>query len=155
MSYMFTIVWRDVNNLFIFQTFLLVSSSVADPWHFLYGSGSSDPYLWLMDPDADPGGSKTYGSGTLVHLCHSSKIKSHKEVTKQYKSRFFYYFFCLMMEGSETRSVLVTNGSGCGSGRPNYILIRIRNTDFKTLSYIRRIANVIFYGYSTSQKDTN
>jgi hypothetical protein len=21
---------------------------------FLYGSGSSDPYLWLTDPDADP-----------------------------------------------------------------------------------------------------
>ncbi len=47
-----------------------------------------DPYLWLTDPDSDPGGPKTYGSGskcrlgTLVHLHHSSKIKSHKEVTK-------------------------------------------------------------------------
>ncbi len=36
------------------------------------GSGSSDPYLWLTDPDADPGGPKTYGSrwgsgsGTLI-----------------------------------------------------------------------------------------
>jgi hypothetical protein len=26
------------------------------------------------------------------HLHHSSKIKSHKEVTKQYKSRFFFIF---------------------------------------------------------------
>ncbi len=29
---------------------------------FWYGSGSSDPYLWLTNPDADPGGPKTYGS---------------------------------------------------------------------------------------------
>ncbi len=36
------------------------------------------------DPDADPGGPKTNGShGTLVHLHHYSKIKSHKEVTKK------------------------------------------------------------------------
>jgi hypothetical protein len=42
--------------------------------------------LCVTDSNADPGGSKTYGSygsgsGTLV--------KSHKEVTKQKKSRFF------------------------------------------------------------------
>jgi hypothetical protein len=63
---------------------------------------------------ADPEGPKTYESGsesgTLVHLHHSSKIKSYKEVTKQIK--IFSYYLCLMMEGS----VLVTNGSG--SGRP-------------------------------------
>jgi hypothetical protein len=37
-----------------------------------------------MNPD--PGDPITYGfgSGTLVHLHHGSKIKSHKEVTKQY-----------------------------------------------------------------------
>ncbi len=29
---------------------------------FWYGSGSSDPYLWQTDPDADPGGPKTHGS---------------------------------------------------------------------------------------------
>ncbi len=34
-----------------------------------------------------------------------SKIKSHKEVTKQQESRFFLLFFCLM-----------TKGSGSGSG---------------------------------------
>jgi hypothetical protein len=35
--------------------------------------------------DPDPGDPKTYGSGsgTVVHLHHSSKIKSHKEVTKE------------------------------------------------------------------------
>ncbi len=26
----------------------------------IYGSWSSDPYLWLTDPDADPGDPKTY-----------------------------------------------------------------------------------------------
>jgi hypothetical protein len=50
--------------------------SVVDPWHF-------GTY-----PDADPGGPKTFGSygfgsGIRVHLHNSSKIKSHKEVTKQ------------------------------------------------------------------------
>ncbi len=59
-------------------------TSVVDPWHF--GTDpDADPYLCLMDPDADPGGLKSYGShgsGTLV--------KSHKEVTKQEKSRFFF-----------------------------------------------------------------
>jgi hypothetical protein len=41
---------------------------------------------------------KTYGSngsGTLVHLQHSSKIKSHKEVTKQQQSRFSFLLFLL------------------------------------------------------------
>ncbi len=28
-------------------------ASVADPWHFGSGSGSTDPCLWLMDPDLD------------------------------------------------------------------------------------------------------
>ncbi len=39
--------------------------SVANPWHFWCGSGSgcADPCLWLMDPDPDPGGPKTCGSG--------------------------------------------------------------------------------------------
>jgi hypothetical protein len=42
-----------------------------------------------MDPDGDPGGSKTYGYRTdaapehwYIYIIHSSKIKSHKEVTE-------------------------------------------------------------------------
>jgi hypothetical protein len=27
-----------------------------------------DPYLWLMDPDQDPGGPKTCGSDYILHL---------------------------------------------------------------------------------------
>ncbi len=53
-------------------------------------------------------------------------IKSQKEVTKQWESRFSYYF-CLMIEGSG--SIPLTTGSG--SRRPKNIWIRrirIRNT---------------------------
>ncbi len=114
---------------------------------FWYGSGSSDPYLGLTDPDADPGGPKTYGSGSgiLVHLHHSSKKKSHKEVTKQKKSRFFLLFLLDDLEGSGTGagSIRVTNGSGCGWAGPKNIRIRIRNTDFYQL--FRK--STIFYGF--------
>jgi hypothetical protein len=82
--------------------------------------------------DLDPGGSKTYGSvpgpgcvsGTLVHLHHSSKIKIMKK-SQNWRNQGFSYYFCLMMEGSGVgpgaESVLVTNGSGCGSGKPKNI----------------------------------
>ncbi len=62
------------------------------------GSGSSDPYLWLKNPDADQGGPQNYESGsgcgfvTLVHLLHSSKIKSHEEVTNSRNQVFLIIF---------------------------------------------------------------
>ncbi len=65
--------------------------SLGDPWH-LVRIRMQILGFWLTDPDADPGGPKIYGSGTLVNLHHSSKIKSHKEVTEQQKSRFFLLF---------------------------------------------------------------
>ncbi len=74
-----------------------------------FGCGSSDLYLCLTDPDADPGGPKTYGScgsGTVV--------KCHKEV-KNSRDQGFPYSFCLMIDGSGAGSVLVTNGCGSGS----------------------------------------
>ncbi len=107
---------------------------------FWYGSVSSDPYLWLTNPDADLGGPKTYGSygsgcgfGKLVHLHHSSKIKSHKEVTKQYKPRVFLLF---LFDGGRILSrIRYCNWRiRCGSRRPKNIriwirvLIRILNT---------------------------
>ncbi len=49
-------------------------------------------------------------SGTLVHLHHSLKIKSHKEVTKQ-SQQGFSYIFCLMMDGSGVVFVLMTKGA--------------------------------------------
>ncbi len=56
----------------------------------------------------------------FVHVHHSLKIKSRKEVTKQQKSRFFLIFFCLLMTGSVSGagSVQINYGSGCGSRRP-------------------------------------
>ncbi len=39
-----------------------------------------------------------------LHLHHFSKIKSHKEVTKQEEWRFFSYYFCLMMNGIRIRT---------------------------------------------------
>jgi hypothetical protein len=65
---------------------------------FWYGSGFADPYLLLMDPDVNPAFfvsdlqdvnnyfflSKFFAYYFLkVHLRHFSRIKSHKEVTKQ------------------------------------------------------------------------
>jgi hypothetical protein len=59
-----------------------------------------------------------------VLLHHFSKIKSQKNVTKQY--------ICLLIEGSG--SIPLTNGSGSGSRRPKNMWIRwirIRNTGKK------------------------
>ncbi len=75
------------------------------------GSGSADPCLWLMDsdPDSDPdpvifvihlqdANHKLFFFKfsayyfMKVHLHHFSKIKSQKEVIKQWDSRFFLLF---------------------------------------------------------------
>jgi hypothetical protein len=48
-----------------------------------WGSGFSDPYLCLKRPDADPGGPKTYGSGTLV--------RNHKKSQNSRNKSFSYY----------------------------------------------------------------
>jgi hypothetical protein len=53
------------------------------------GSGSSNPYLCLTDPYADPGDPKTYRSYGFIF---GTLVNSHKEVTKQKKSRFFLLF---------------------------------------------------------------
>jgi hypothetical protein len=39
-----------------------------------------------------PGGQKTHGSGTLVHLHHSLKIKIHTEVTSSINQGFITIF---------------------------------------------------------------
>jgi hypothetical protein len=48
----------------------------------------------------------------------------------------FSYYFCLMIKGSGSRSIPLTNGSGSGSWRPQniriWIRIRIRKTDAKS-----------------------
>jgi hypothetical protein len=71
--------------------------SFPDPWHF--GPGP-DPDLCLTDPDP-----------ALFVSDLQEKIKSHKEVTN-IRNNVFSYYFCLMIEGSGTGSVPLTNGSG-------------------------------------------
>jgi hypothetical protein len=46
-----------------------------------------------MDPDADP---------DPAIFVMTSKIKSQKEDTKQYRNQGFSYYFCLVIEGSDT-----------------------------------------------------
>ena len=120
-------------------------------WHymtFLCGSGSADPCLWLMDPDPDPGSGSCFFRHwpsrcsqknnfclnifsayyfLKVHLHHFSKIKSQKELQNS-RNRGFSYYFCTMIEGSESGSITLTNGSG--SERPKNMWIRIHNTGY-------------------------
>ncbi len=68
-----------------------------------------------------------------VHLHLFSKIKSQKE-SQNSRNLGFSYYFCMMIEGSRSGSIPLTNGSG-GSRRPKNmwsrwirIRFRIRNT---------------------------
>jgi hypothetical protein len=61
----------------------------------------------------------TYFLKVPIHLHHFSKIKSHKELT--HKTGFSYYF-CLMIEGSGSGFVDLTNGSRSGSRRPGKLM---------------------------------
>ncbi len=82
------------------------------------------------------------GSGMHKNIPYESGsetlVKSHKAVTKYKQSRFFLVF--LLDDGGSaagSRSILVTNGSGCGSRRPKNIRIlriRIPNTVLQSLS---------------------
>ncbi len=111
-----------------------------------YRSGSKDPYryLWLTDPYPririllfSPVTFKTATKKIKFflllptflkgHFHRFSKIKSHKEVTKQYcRNQGFFLFFCWMIEEAGSGCVPLTNGSG--SVRPENIRIRICNT---------------------------
>ncbi len=122
---------RGEGEGFLVHTLLLAlrnGNQCCGSMTFWYGSGSADPYLWLMDPDPDP--------AILVDLQNINKKliltkvfclllfyiifqrkKSKKEVKKQLHSRFFVLF------------VLDERRSGSGSRRPQNIRIRrIRNT---------------------------
>ncbi len=63
------------------------------------------------------------------------KNKKSKRSHKARNPSWFFYYFCLVIEGfgSGSGSVTETNGSGSGSRRPKnmWIRIRIRNTEFK------------------------
>jgi hypothetical protein len=62
-----------------------------------------------------------------VHLHHFSKIKSQKE-SQNSGNQGFSYFFCMVVEGSGSGSIPLTNGSGSGMPKKMWIRIRNRNT---------------------------
>jgi hypothetical protein len=79
---------------------------------FCYGSGSTDPCLWLMDPDPDQVPAifvihlqrrKSFSAYYFlkVHIHHFLKIKVIKKLQKSRNQSFT--FFCLMIEGSGFR----------------------------------------------------
>ncbi len=104
---------------------------------FWFGSrsGSAGLYHWVTDPDPAlfAGWLSKYQSKKIfslfyfyflkVHLHHSFKIKSHKEVTKYYTQKFF-----LLFSWYFGRIRIRTNNDGSGFGRFKTIpilLIRI------------------------------
>jgi hypothetical protein len=93
------------------------------------------------DPDADP-------EHWYIYVILRRK-KSHKEIPKQWKSRFS-LLFCLMMEGSGT--VLVTHGSRCESGRPKNIRIRINETASKSNAFQQHLADSLNIGENVAER---
>ncbi len=81
-----------------------------------------------------------------VHIHHFSKIKSQKVSQNSRNQGFSYYFCneCMMIEGSGSGSIPLTNGSGSRKPRNKWILwirIRIRNTGRKvrTITHFLKI----------------
>ncbi len=67
-----------------------------------------------------------------LHLHHFSKIKIQKE-SQNSRNQGFSHYFCMMIKGSRSGSIPLTNESGSGSGRSKntwiwWIRIQIRNT---------------------------
>ncbi len=100
---------------------------------FWYGSGSSDPYLWQTDPDADPGGPKRYGSYGSGSGCGFGTDKKSKKLLE---IMVFLTIFDWWWKYPEPDPYLWLKdpdadpwgprtygfygyGYGCGSGRPN------------------------------------
>ncbi len=63
-----------------------------------------------------------------VLLHHFSKIKSKKK-SQNSRNHGFSCYFCSMIEGSGSGSILLTNGSGSGSRRPKNSMHRSKNVN--------------------------
>jgi hypothetical protein len=72
-----------------------------------------------MDPDADP---------DPAIFVMTFKIKSQKEDTKQYRNQGFSYFFCLVIEGSDTDPGGPKTYGSDGSGSATLIISCARST---------------------------
>ncbi len=135
--------------------FIIVSTSVADPWHcgvvrirtWIHGfmpltNGSGSCYFRHRPARCQQKNSFFILFFLLItfwryqHLHLFTKIKSQKE-SQSSRNQGFSYYFCIMIEGSRSwsGSIPLINGSGSGSRRPKNIRIwwiririRIRNT---------------------------
>ncbi len=114
--------WWGAGNMLFFglfsrrklwiQEFLLCRKQYCGSVTFRYGSGSGDPYLWVMDPNPAPDpaifvsdvqdGNKFFFFGFLIfgrypvlfeeHSYHFSKIKFIKKSQNRRIQGFSYYF---------------------------------------------------------------
>ncbi len=111
------------------------------------GSGSADPCLWLMDPDSDPDPDPAIfvidlqDANKKLNFCKkifclllfectfTSFLKEKK--SQNSRNQGSSYYFCMMIEGSGSGSIPLTDRSG--SRRPKKMWIRwIRNTAIAT-----------------------
>ncbi len=119
---------------------VVLGTCVPDSWHFhtdpdpgirtsnqRSGSGSCSFRQWPPKLNKNSLLISVFANYYLnVYIYITWKIKKAQEVIKLKKSRFSYYF-CLMIEGSGSGSVPLTNRSGSESWRPkNLRIIRPR-----------------------------
>ncbi len=122
-----------------------IGPSVVDPWHF------------STDPDEDP----QIRTSVLRIRMRIQEAQKHTDSTdpdpehwykvikmsQNSRNQGFSFYICLMKEGSGAGSgvgsVLVTNGSGCGSGRPKNIGTDL--TDPDTQHWLDHYAHPITY----------
>ncbi len=120
-----------------------------------FGSGSGSLYfrLWPSRWQLKIIGFKIFFAHYFLNLLlhHFSKIKSHNEFTKQEESRFFLYYFCLMIEGSGAGSgagylVLMAkkHGSGSGSGSATLLPFTYEYCIYKLIWNVEMIMTKVF-----------
>ncbi len=102
--------------------------------HVTNGSGCGSGRPKHTDPDPDS------NTGTFTSFFKVKKLQNGR-------NQDFPYYFCLMTD----RVRIVTNGSGCGSGRPKNIRIRIPNTGtyfIEKLKMLRSLSPVHYVQYT-------
>ncbi len=106
------------------------------------GSGSGSCYFhhWPSRRQQKTTLKKSFSAHYFLkaYLHNFLKIKSQKDVTKQYKSRVF---LLILLNDPGSGSTPLTNGNGSGSRRPKIIWFRIRNTGHNTVLSIPPFCN--------------
>ncbi len=83
---------------------------------------------------------------TVTSLCKDKKSKtSHRTV----EIKIFLTIFCLMIEGSGSRSIPLTDGSGSGSKRPHNMWIRLKACFYlKSWRFLIEVLSDIFCNWT-------